>query len=209
MGEADGPVRAMGFIDGQNLFQHAKAAFGHIHPNYDPVALHRAVCLELGWEPTLVRFYTGIPSHSDNEMWAGYWAKRILFMKNRGVHVTTRRLRYRDKPAFDENGNRTTVRVPQEKGIDVRLALDIVSTARKRQWDACVIFSQDQDLAEVVAEIGDIAREQSRTLRIACAFPSGPAASSKRGIDRTQWFRMDQAFYDACLDPADYRPSRS
>jgi hypothetical protein len=203
-----GSIRAMAFIDGQNLFQHAKSAFGHYHPNYDPIALHRAVCVSIGWQPTLARFHTGIPSPADDEVWAAYWAKRILFMKNRGVYVTTRRLRYRERAVFDRNGNETTMRVAQEKGIDVRLALDIVSTTRRRQWDACVIFSQDQDLAEVVAEIRDIGREQSRELRIACAFPASPTATSRRGIEGTQWFRMDQAFCDACLDPVDYRPRR-
>ena len=28
--------RAIAFFDGQNLFGHAKSAFGHSHPNYDP-----------------------------------------------------------------------------------------------------------------------------------------------------------------------------
>ena len=30
-------TRAVSFIDGQNLFRHAKDAFGHHHPNYDPL----------------------------------------------------------------------------------------------------------------------------------------------------------------------------
>lgn len=34
----------MAFFDGQNLYQHAKDAFGHHHPNFDPVKLHKAVC---------------------------------------------------------------------------------------------------------------------------------------------------------------------
>jgi hypothetical protein len=28
------------------------------------------------------------------------------------------------------------------------------------------------------------------------------------GIDKTEWIRMDQDFYDQCLDPRDYRPKR-
>ena len=35
--------RAVSFIDGQNLFRHAKDAFGHHHPNYDPRKLTEAV----------------------------------------------------------------------------------------------------------------------------------------------------------------------
>jgi uncharacterized LabA/DUF88 family protein len=197
----------MAFFDGQNLYQHAKAAFGHHHPNYDPIKLHTAVCEQLGWVPNLARFYTGIPSAAESPMWAGYWAKRLLYMKRAGIVVTTRPLRYRKESVTDDTGSTITTTTAQEKGIDVRLALDIVSTARKKQWNAAIIFSQDQDLAEVVAEIKEIAKEQQRSIEICCAFPGGVNATSGRGIDQTQWFKMDQAFYDACLDPTDYRPT--
>ena len=84
----------------------------------------------------------------------------------------------------------------------------MVSLARKRQFDVAIVFSQDQDLYEVVQEIADISKEQDRWIKIACAFPSGPNASSTRGIDKTDWIEMDQQFYDQCLDPRDYRPAR-
>jgi hypothetical protein len=42
-------IRAITFFDGQNLFRCAKAAFGHVYPNYDPVALSNAVCVSKGW----------------------------------------------------------------------------------------------------------------------------------------------------------------
>ena len=78
--------------------------------------------------------------------------------------------------------------------------------ARHGELDVAVIFSQDQDLAEVAQEIRNIACSEGRWLKIASAFPSGPNATAKRGINDTDWFRMDQQFYDACLDPRDYRP---
>lgn len=196
---------AMGFFDGQNLFQHAMAAFGHYHPNYDPLKLHKAVCEANGWVPNLVRFYTGIPNAQEDERWAGYWANRILGMKRAGIVATTRPLRYRKKEV-EVGGKATTVTTPQEKGIDVRLALDIVSLARKGQFDVAVIYSQDQDLCEVVEEVRAISIENNRWIKVACAFPFGPNASSKRGIDKTDWFRIDQATYNACLDARDYRP---
>lgn len=138
-------------------------------------------------------------------------------MKRAGIVVTTRQLRYRKEnvldavgdPVLEANGSPKVVTTPQEKGIDVRLALDLVSLVRKQQFDVAVIFSQDQDLQEVVQEIADISQEQQRWIRVACAFPSGPNASFERGIDKTSWFRMDETFYNACLDPKDYRPIRS
>jgi NYN domain-containing protein len=97
---------------------------------------------------------------------------------------------------------------PQEKGVDVRIALDLVKLARKRRFDVAVLFSQDQDLSEVVEEIREIAEEQGRKIQICCPFPIGPKATSKRGVDRTGWFEMDEDFFDKCLDPRDYRPRR-
>jgi uncharacterized LabA/DUF88 family protein len=197
---------AMAFVDGQNLYQHAKAAFGHHHPNYDPAKLHDAVCALHGWKPNLVRFYTGVPSSAEAPMWAGYWSNRMLAMKRAGIAVTTRPIRYRKEAILDASGTTKTITIPQEKGIDVRLALDIVKAARRAEFDVAVIYSQDQDLVEVVSEVREIAQEQKRHIILASAFPGGPNASSRRGIDRTQWIRLDRAMYDACLDPRDYRP---
>src|SRR4051794_35140611 len=95
---------AMAFIDGQNLFRHAKDAFGHFHPNYDLLKLHTAVCTANGWIPNLVRFYTGVPDAKRAPMWAGYWSNRVLAMKRAGIHVTTRPLRYHTGPVLDDAG---------------------------------------------------------------------------------------------------------
>jgi NYN domain len=128
-------------------------------------------------------------------------------MKRAGIVVTTRPIRYRTETIIQDDVEQIHT-TPQEKGVDVRLALDIVSRARTKQFDVAVVYSQDQDLAEVVEEVREISIEQDRWIGVACAFPSGPSATASRGIDKTKWFRMDQAFYDACLDPHDYRPKK-
>ena len=69
-----------------------------------------------------------------------------------------------------------------------------------------VIFSQDQDLAEVVNEVKEIARDTNRWIKVVSAFPTGPAATAQRGVNGAEWYPMVQAFYDACLDLRDYRP---
>ena len=198
----------MAFIDGQNLYRHAKDAFGHHHPNYDPIKLHAAVCALHGWTPNLVRFYTGVPSAQKDSLWAPYWSNRVIALKRAGVAVTTRPIRYHQEKTTEPDGSIRVVETPQEKGVDVRLALDVVSRARRREYNVAVIYSQDQDLYEVVEEVKEIAAEQNRWIKVACAFPSGPNATSNRGIDGTDWIKMSQAFYDACLDPRDYRPRR-
>jgi uncharacterized LabA/DUF88 family protein len=200
---------AMGFFDAQNLYCHAKDAFGHIHPNFDPKALHAAVCLANGLTPNLTRFYTGVPDMSRAEMWTGYWNNRVMALKRAGVNVTTRKLRYHDNHVEMPDGTSEIVTSVQEKGVDVRLALDVVKLARLKNYDVAVIYSQDQDLCEVVNEVREIAAEHKRSIEIISAFPAGPGATSRRGIDRTQWFEMDETFYNLCLDPRDYRPAKN
>lgn len=200
---------AMAFFDGQNLYRHAKDAFGHHHPNYNPTKLHHAVCQHFGFIPNLTRFYTGVPEASESPMWSAYWSNRVLAMKRSGVHVTTRKIRYHQERIEMPDGTINLIKTPQEKGIDVRIALDLVACARRREFQAAILFSQDHDLSEVVDEIRAIAREQERQIEIVCAFPDSPTASYRRGVEKTTWFRMDREFYDACLDPHDYRPRKS
>ncbi len=200
--------RAISFFDGQNLFRHAKDAFGHHHPNHDPGKLAAAVCAANDWSETGVRFYTGVPEAEHSEMWHGYWARRLTAMRRAGISVTSRRLHHRIERITLPDGTGHQVPVMREKGIDLRLGLDVVRMARNGELDVAVIFSQDQDLAEVAREIRDISRPQGRWLKIVSAFPDGPDATARRGIAGTDWFRMDRAFYDACLDARDYRPPR-
>jgi len=201
---------SMAFFDVQNLFRHAKDAFqvvpgdGYHHPNFDPRKLHGKVSEKLGFQSTLTRFYTGIPPQSESEMWSGYWSNRVLGLKRSGVFVETRKLRYHN----EEMPDGTIKKVPQEKGIDIRISLDLVRCTRKKEFDVAIIFSQDQDLSEAVIEVKEIAKEQGRSIRIVSAFPKSAIASSSRGIDRTDWFPFDKAFYDACIDPRDYRPAK-
>lgn len=200
--------RAAAFFDGQNLYRHAKEAFGHHHPNYDIAKLHAAVCAANGWEPFGIRFYTGTPSAAVTPMWHGFWSNRLLAMRRSGVYVYSRPIRYRVLDISLPDGSVYEIDVPQEKGVDVHLALDVLRLALGNQFDVGIIFSQDQDLSELVGEIQEITRSTGRWLKMVSAFPAGPNASTKRGIEKMDWFPMDQAFYDKCLDPHDYRPKR-
>lgn len=89
--------------------------------------------------------------------------------------------------------------------MDVRLALDAVKLARARAYDVAFLLTQDQDLREAVEEVKAIAREQKRWIKVACAFPSSPTSPNRRGVDKTDWIRIDRRTYDDCIDPGDYR----
>lgn len=198
-------IRATAFIDGQNLFHSAKQAFGYTHPNYDPNALAQKICDDHGWNLTQVRFYTGIPDAADKPLWNHFWTAKGAQMGREGVHVFMRSLRYRNKQVRLPDGTLHTFLDGDEKGIDVRLAVDVIRLTLKRQLDVALLFCRDQDLSEVADEIRVIAEEQGRWIKIASAYPYSPACRV-RGINKTDWIQIDRATYDACLDTRDYRP---
>lgn len=199
-------IRAISFFDGQNLFHCAKAAFGYTYPNYDPVALAHAVCAARGWKSEQVRFYTGVPDAADNPFWNHFWIAKGAQMGREGVHVFTRPLRYRNKQIRLPDGSIHSFLDGDEKGIDVRIAIDVIRLAHANKCDVALLFCRDQDLSEAAEEVRIIAREQKRWIKVASAFPYSPAVRSARGINKTDWIQIDRATYEACIDRRDYRP---
>ncbi len=183
--------RTVAFVDGQNLFHMARKAFGYPYPNYDILGLASEVCSREGLRLVGTRFYTGVPEPAADPFWSGFWRAKTAVMGRQGVFVFTR-----------------PIRRGKEKGIDVRIAIDVIRMAHRGELDVALLFSQDQDLSEVADEIRLISREQDRWLRIVSAFPCSARAENQGGIDRTDWIRIDRATYDRCLDSRDYRPPR-
>ena len=198
--------RTIAYFDGQNLFYAAKYAFGYSWPNYDPLKLAQAVCQAQGWQLDATCFYTGLPSPQDDPFWNHFWTAKLAHMGRAGIRTFSRHLKYRNQTVQLPGGGSTTVLVGSEKGVDVRLALDVVAAARTNACDVALIFSQDQDLSEVADEVKAISIQQNRWIKLACAFPVSPTYSNTRGINKTEWVKIDRATYDACLDPNDYRP---
>jgi hypothetical protein len=156
--------------------------------------------------PEKVRFYTGVPDVSDKPFWNHFWIAKGAQMGREGVHVFTRPLRYRNKEIKLPDGTVHTFLDGDEKGIDVRIALDVIRLAHQRAFDVALLFCRDQDLTELADEVRTISREQNRWIKTASAYPFSPAVRHYRGIDGTEWCRIEGAMYDACLDTRDYRP---
>lgn len=197
--------RAVVFVDGQNLFFAAKEAFGYAYPNYDVLALAKSICAMQKWDLIQARFYTGIPDPIDNAYWHGFWTKKIAHMRRFGVYVYSRSLRYRNKRVKLPGGTFATFLTGEEKGIDVRIAIDVIRMAHRDEYDVAIILSEDQDLSEVAEEVRTISQEQSHWIKVACAFPYSPT-HKVRGVEKTDWIRIDKKTYDACIDARDYRP---
>ncbi|MGB2590453.1 MAG: NYN domain-containing protein [Candidatus Acidiferrum sp.] len=197
--------RAIAFVDGQNLFNAAKEAFGYHFPNYNVRCLAEAICKSQKWNLVRVHFYTGIPDSGDDAPKNMFWTAKLSAMGRQGIVVFSRALRYRNKTVRLANGSMHTILHGEEKGIDVRIALDVIGMAVRNEYDVAVVFSQDQDLSEVADELRVIARQQGRWIKMVCPFPMSPTRQNRRGINGTDWIRIERAAYDACVDPRDYR----
>jgi len=197
--------RAVTFVDGQNLFHAVRESFGYTYPNYDVLALSTLICQRAGWELVKARFYTGIPDPIAHPIWHHFWSSKLSVLGRQGVNIFTRPLRYRNRLVRLPDGTTHTFLIWEEKGIDVRIALDVIRLAHRNDYDVAVLFSQDQDLSEVAVEIRVIAREQRRWIKVASAFPLSPTTRNRRGIDKTDWTWIDRDTYDACVDTRDYR----
>jgi len=197
--------RTVSFIDGQNLYHSVRESFGYTYPNYDVKSLSQLVCKRKGWDLIQTRFYTGVPDQSDRPFWNYFWTHKLAMLGRQGVIVYSRPLRYRNRIVRLPDRNEYSFLAGEEKGIDVRIAIDVIRMAHHSEYDVALIFSQDQDLSEVASEIRTIAREQNRWIKVACAFPLSPTTRNRRGIEKVDWIPIDRATYDSCIDRRDYR----
>lgn len=193
--------RTVAFFDTQNLYRCVKDCFGYTYPNFDPIKLASLICQQKGWKLLETRLYTGVPRIEADPFWHTFWSNKIALLKRKGVYCFKRELVTRSKEINMPDGTVKTVLFLMEKGVDVRIAIDMITMARKNIYDVALLFSQDQDLSEVALELRSIAQEQNRWIKTACAFPEGRT----RGIDNTEWIKISKVEYDTCIDPTDYR----
>lgn len=147
-----GAVRLAVFVDGQNSYMGARRAFcgdrspawcGQVHP--DLLGQHLCSRATVRRALVAVRIYRGMPSKARDAKGYGA-AQRQIAAWERGslVDVWTRPLSY----APDGTA--------REKGVDTKLAVDLVLMAQRDEFDVAVLVSGDTDFApalEAVAEI--------------------------------------------------------
>lgn len=191
--------RTIVFFDGQNLFHGAKDAWApvpHVHgsrygyPCYDVEKLAKCLTERLpGRSLAACRFYTGVPSATQNAHWHGFWTNKLRYLGSKGVFV------YRGR--INPGG--------QEKGVDVSIAIDLIRLTYERGYDLAIIVSADWDLAPAIHLAKLIALEQGRRVEFESASPYERGRFENRGLPGTTWVRIDKALYDSCFDPTDYR----
>lgn len=195
------------FIDGQNLYRGAKDAWGardecklkltdeaykYTWPSYDVQKLATILTSKtLGRTLSQIRFYTGVPRADQNSFWHNFWVEKFRYLKAQGVEV------YKGK--VNDYG--------REKGVDVKLAIDLVRLTYEKKYEVALIVSQDRDLEPAIRLAGEIAKDQHWQIVFESHFPVGSGSVSDRGIPGTSWKPIDKTTYDACYDPQDYRIS--
>ena len=205
MNAGSSPDRAIAFFDGQNLFAAARDAFGFTTASYGVPRLARAVALQRGWHLVQTRLSTGMPDRQESPRLHHHWTARLCRMRAEGVVVTARPLRRRRRRARLEDRAAVEFTVLEEKGVDARITLDVVRALLAGACDVVLLFSQDQDFAELADEVRTIAREQQRWVKIASAYPVGPGTRNARGVEHTDWIPIERAAYEACLETREVR----
>lgn len=138
-----------------------------------------------------IRFYTGVPSLNSDQRWHTFWTNKLRYLKSQGIEIYKGRINS----------------VGHEKGVDVRIAVDLIRLTYEQKYEVAMIISQDWDFGPAVRLAKEIAKGQGRQLVFESCFPVGSGTKDKRGIPGTVWVQIDQATYDTCFDPTDYRTS--
>jgi uncharacterized LabA/DUF88 family protein len=148
------PRRFALFVDYQNTYhgaretfhdRNAPSAWGQVFP----AEIARLICAR----PTPsgerivsdVRVYLGRPSQQRDPKGYAASRKQIAVWEAQGVKVFPRTLRYPRDDALP----------PQEKGIDVSLAIDFAAGAVDNSFDVGVILSTDTDLVPALEFVAD------------------------------------------------------
>ena len=140
-----------------------------------------------------IRFYTGVPRRDQNAEWHDFWEKKLEYLENQGIKV------YRGR--INEH--------KQEKGVDVKLSVDLIRLTYEKLYEIAIIVSQDRDFEPAIRLANELAKDQQRQLIFESHFPVGPGSHSDRGIPGTNWLPIDQATYDSCYCCRDYRAPKS
>ncbi len=130
------------FMDGANIYRAFKSSFGSVR--YSPLKLASV----LAAERTLVRanFYIGaVPQQMGAELYAGQQRFLSKLKQLQELTLWTGRM-------AQTNGRW------YEKGVDVKIATDMVSLAYADEYDVAILVSGDGDLVPAVREIRRLGR---------------------------------------------------
>ena len=172
--------------------------------NYDILTLARETCKLRGWTPAKISFFIGIPSKKHNPKTHQFWREKLTVMRSQGIETYELPLKYVAATTKRADGTLVTYQQPQEKGVDVRIAVEIVNSAHDPQCDAILLFSQDQDLKQAMLGAHNVAVRTNRMISLACAFPKSRTACVGHGVRGVTSIPIEREVYSRCLDRINY-----
>lgn len=148
--------RVVVFIDAQNFYRNARRAFfddandpyqlGQVRP---AAAGRLLVARDADRQLAGVRLYTGRPDAFLQPKAHGANVRQCQAWESEGCYVFQRPLRY--PPGWPNAGGRR----PEEKGIDVAMAVDLTRLAQEDQYDVGIICTGDTDLIPAIEAVLD------------------------------------------------------
>lgn len=153
-------LSAILFVDYQNVYRWARNVFGAkglLPSSFGQIAPETlAAVLEQKsrnrFQINQIRIYRGLPSqHRDPMSYSAVQRQVNYWRKGPRTQVFLRTLSY---PKIEQTTRSAAIR-PQEKGIDVALAVDFVALAFLKKFEVGLIFSADTDLRPALEFVRD------------------------------------------------------
>jgi NYN domain len=203
------PDRVVVFLDWQNVYRSAREAFcglqaPHWEGQVNPVRLAQHLAADSPFDRQLkqVLIYRGQPDASKDRKGYASCSRQVgIWRQSPLVSVTTRTLRYpHGWPNPYQPGER-----PQEKGIDVALAIDFVVMAVRREYEVGILMSTDTDLKPALEAVAALTSSTGQRAEVAAWSVPGRhdrrLAISSRNL-YCHW--MGENVYNQVADAADY-----
>ena len=199
-------TRLVVFLDYQNVYSGAREAFHPYRASYtegqvDPVKLADMIASRgIGSrELTEVRVYRGRPDSTRDPRGYGANLRQCTAWECQDptrVRVIPRILRYpKNWPAEPA----------QEKGIDVALAIDVVTMAIRDEYDVAVVMSTDTDLKPALEAVTSLRGNPYPRCEVAAwSSPHGYSRRLSIASKRLWCHWLSEDDYRAVADPTDY-----
>ncbi len=153
--------RVVVFFDWQNVYKRAQESFHEwnapsLAGQVDPVDLGHVLMRDHAerhpddsFELSEIRIYRGRPTQQhDSKGYAAFRRQEAAWRTNSKVRCTFTDLRY----PYDW-GEESCVDKPREKGIDVSLAVDLVTMCMEDRYDVAIVMSADYDLKPAISYV--------------------------------------------------------
>jgi uncharacterized LabA/DUF88 family protein len=201
--------RVVVFLDWQNVYKGAREVFctvnaPHWQGQVDPLALARHLAADSPFDRKLhhVRIYRGQPDGKlDPKGYAASRRQHAAWQQSPLVTLITRPLRYPHGWPAAAPGER-----PQEKGIDVALALDFALMAVRGDYDVGILMSTDTDMKPALEAVAGIGRSPAPRPEVAGWSMPPPGRSRRLAISSRNLYChwMGKDVYDQIADTIDY-----